>query len=258
MPRGLRPYSLPGMSDEQKTLLLTGASRGIGHATVKRFSAAGWRVLTVSRHAFSPHCPWEGGEANHIQLDLADVDGLPRAIYDLRAKLDGGRLHALVNNAGISPKGAGGKRLGVLETDFATWLQVFNVNLFSTALLARGLFAELKAAQGSIVNVSSIAGSKVHPFAGVAYACSKAALAALTREMAHDFGPHNVRVNAIAPGEIDTAILSPGTDEIVQREIPMKRLGKPEEVAALIYFLCTPPSSYMTGAEIHVNGGQHV
>jgi len=246
------------MSDEQKTLLLTGASRGIGHATVKRFSAAGWRVLTVSRHAFSPHCPWEGGEANHIQLDLADVDGLPRAIDDLRAKLDGGRLHALVNNAGISPKGPGGQRLGVLETDFATWLQVFNVNLFSTALLARGLFAELKAAQGSIVNVSSIAGSKVHPFAGVAYACSKAALAALTREMAHDFGPHNVRVNAIAPGEIDTAILSPGTDEIVQREIPMKRLGKPEEVAALIYFLCTPPSSYMTGAEIHVNGGQHV
>lgn len=246
------------MSDEQKTLLLTGASRGIGHATVKRFSAAGWRVLTVSRHAFSPHCPWEGGEANHIQLDLADVDGLPRAIDGLRAKLDGGRLHALVNNAGISPKGPGGQRLGVLETDFATWLQVFNVNLFSTALLARGLFAELKAAQGSIVNVSSIAGSKVHPFAGVAYACSKAALAALTREMAHDFGPHNVRVNAIAPGEIDTAILSPGTDEIVQREIPMKRLGKPEEVAALIYFLCTPPSSYMTGAEIHVNGGQHV
>jgi NAD(P)-dependent dehydrogenase (short-subunit alcohol dehydrogenase family) len=246
------------MSDEQKTLLLTGASRGIGHATVKRFSAAGWRVLTVSRHAFSPHCPWEGGEANHIQLDLADVDGLPRAIEALRAKLEGGRLHALVNNAGISPKGQGGSRLGVLETDFSTWLQVFNVNLFSTALLARGLFAELKAAQGSIVNVSSIAGSKVHPFAGVAYACSKAALAALTREMAHDFGPHNVRVNAIAPGEIDTAILSPGTDEIVQREIPMKRLGKPEEVAALIYFLCTPPSSYMTGAEIHVNGGQHV
>ncbi len=246
------------MSDEQKTLLLTGASRGIGHATVKRFSAAGWRVLTVSRHAFSPHCPWEGGEANHIQLDLADVDGLPRAIEDLRAKLEGGRLHALVNNAGISPKGQGGSRLGVLETDFSTWLQVFNVNLFSTALLARGLFTELKAAQGSIVNVSSIAGSKVHPFAGVAYACSKAALAALTREMAHDFGPHNVRVNAIAPGEIDTAILSPGTDEIVQREIPMKRLGKPEEVAALIYFLCTPPSSYMTGAEIHVNGGQHV
>lgn len=78
-----------------------------------------------------------------------------------------------MDNAGISPKGEGGERLGVLETDYATWLRVFNVNLFSTALLARGLFAELKAAQGTVINVTSIAGSKVHPFAGVAYATSR-------------------------------------------------------------------------------------
>src|SRR3546814_9601421 len=80
---------------------------------------------------------------------------------------------------------------------------LYNVNLFSVALLAKGLFDELKAAQGSIVNVTSIAGGRVHPFAGMAYATSKAALAALTREMAWEFGPYNVRVNAIAPGEID-------------------------------------------------------
>jgi NAD(P)-dependent dehydrogenase (short-subunit alcohol dehydrogenase family) len=246
------------MSDPQKTLLLTGASRGIGHATVKRFSAAGWRVITVSRHAFSEDCPWEGGEENHVQLDLADLDGLPAAIEGLRRRLRDGRLDALVNNAGISPKGPDGRRLGVLETPLSTWLQVYSVNLLSTALLARGLFEELKRAQGSVVNVTSIAGSRVHPFAGVAYATSKAALAALTREMAHDFGPHGIRVNAIAPGEIDTAILSPGTEAIVQREIPMRRLGKPEEVAATIYFLCTAPSSYVNGAEIHINGGQHV
>lgn len=246
------------MIEETKTLLLTGASRGIGHATVKRFSAAGWRVLTVSRHAMSPDCPWKAGEDDHIQLDLADVENLPKAIEGIRRRLDDGKLHALVNNAGISPKGTGGKRLGVLETDYAVWSQVFNVNLFSTALLARGLIGPLKAAQGSIVNVTSIAGGRVHPFAGVAYATSKAALAALTREMAHDFGPFNVRVNAIAPGEIDTSILSPGTEQIVEHQIPMKRLGRPEEVAALIFFLCTAPSSYVTGAEIHVNGGQHV
>src|SRR3546814_5251637 len=94
--------------------------------------------------------------------------------------------------------------------------------------------------------------------AGMAYATSKAALAALTREMAWEFGPYNVRVNAIAPGEIDTSILSPGTDEIVRRDIPMHRLGKPAEVASTIYFLCTQPSSYVNGAEIHINGGQHV
>jgi NAD(P)-dependent dehydrogenase (short-subunit alcohol dehydrogenase family) len=76
--------------------------------------------------------------------------------------------------------------------------------------------------------------------------------------MASDFGRFGVRVNAIAPGEIDTSILSPGTDELVQREIPMRRLGKPEEVASTIYFLCSPQASYVNGAEIHINGGQHV
>jgi NAD(P)-dependent dehydrogenase (short-subunit alcohol dehydrogenase family) len=245
------------MAESGKTLLLTGASRGIGHATVKRFSAAGWRVLTVSRHAFPEDCPWEGGRDNHVQLDLADLDALPRALAGLKEQL-GGRLDALVNNAGISPKGEGGARLGVIESDAQTWLRVFSVNLFSTALLARGLIGELRAAQGSIVNVTSIAGGRVHPFAGVAYATSKAALAALTREMAHDFGPLGVRCNAIAPGEIDTSILSPGTEEIVRRDIPMHRLGRPEEVAAIIYVLCTAPSSYVNGAEIHINGGQHV
>ena len=175
----------------------------------------------------------------------------------IREKL-GGRLDALVNNAGVSPKGEDGQRLGVLGSDYATWTKVFNVNLFSTALLARGLFEELKAAQGSIINVTSIAGSRVHPFAGSAYAASKAGLAALTREMAHEFGCHGVRVNAIAPGEIDTSILSSGTELIVERDIPMHRLGKPEEVASLVYFLCTSGATYVNGAEIHVNGGQHV
>lgn len=246
------------MPDRQRTLILTGASRGIGHATVKRFSAAGWRVFTVSRQAFSEHCPWDGGAESHVQMDLNDIDNLPAAIEGLRKRLPDGKLDALVNNAGISPKGPGGARLGVLGTDFQTMLHVYNVNLFSVALLAQGLFGELKAAGGSVVNVTSIAGSRVHPFAGMAYATSKAALAALTREMAGEFGPHGVRVNAIAPGEIDTAILSPGTDEIVRRDIPMHRLGTPEEVAATVYYLCTPTSSYVNGAEIHINGGQHV
>ena len=246
------------MADRRKALLLTGASRGIGHATVKRFAAAGWRVLTVSRHPFPEECPWEGGEENHVQLDLADIERLPAAVEALRQRIPDGHLDALINNAGISPKGPGGARLGALETELGLWQRVFNVNLFSIAVLGRGLFNELVAAHGSIVNVTSIAGSRVHPFAGVAYATSKAALAALTREMAHDFGPHGVRVNAIAPGEIATSILSPGTDEIVDRTIPMKRLGRPDEVAATIYFLCTAASSYVNGAEIHINVGQHV
>jgi NAD(P)-dependent dehydrogenase (short-subunit alcohol dehydrogenase family) len=95
-------------------------------------------------------------------------------------------------------------------------------------------------------------------FAGTAYATSKAALASLTREMAADFAPLGVRVNAIAPGEINTEILSPETEQLLVPTIPMRRLGTPEEVAKTIYFLCTEQSSYVNGAEIHINGGQHV
>jgi NAD(P)-dependent dehydrogenase (short-subunit alcohol dehydrogenase family) len=241
---------------EQKTLVLTGASRGIGHATVKRFGAEGWRVLTCSRQPFDPRCPWPGGEANHIQIDLGDPNKTIAAIETIRDRV-GGKVHALVNNAGISPKGPDGERLNTLTTDLRTWGQVFHVNFFSSVILARGLQAELTAAKGCIVNVTSIAGSRVHPFAGAAYSTSKAALAALTREMAHDFGPLGVRVNAIAPGEVETAILSPGTDQIVQK-LPMQRLGQPREVADAIWFLCSEQASYISGAEIEVNGAQHV
>jgi NAD(P)-dependent dehydrogenase (short-subunit alcohol dehydrogenase family) len=244
--------------NRQRTLLLTGASRGIGHATVKRFSAAGWRVLTVSRQAISEDCPWDAGEENHIQLDLSDLENLPAAIADIRSRLKDGYLDALINNAAISPKRQDGGRLGIMDTDPAVWTQVFNVNFFSSIMLVRGLIDELSAAKGSVIHVTSIAGSRVHPFAGAAYATSKAALAGLTREMAWEFGQRGVRVNAIAPGEIDTSILSPGTEKIVEEEIPLRRLGKPEEVAATIYFLCTAPASYVNGAEVHINGGQHV
>jgi NAD(P)-dependent dehydrogenase (short-subunit alcohol dehydrogenase family) len=243
--------------DEKRTLILTGASRGIGHATVKRFSSAGWRVITCSRHAFPENCPWAAGPEDHIQVDLADPADTQRAISEMRERLIDGKLHALVNNAAISPKGDGGERLNALESGMDMWRKVFEVNLFSTLWLAQGLKDELARAHGAIVNVTSIAGSRVHPFAGAAYATSKAALAALTREMAADFGPWGVRVNAIAPGEIDTAILSPGTDRIVET-IPLRRLGRAAEVASAIYYLCTDQSSYVTGAELMINGGQHV
>ncbi len=240
----------------QKTLLLTGASRGIGHATVRRFNRDGWRVITCSRAPFPKECPWGGGQENHVQLDLSEPADTINAVGLIQEML-GGRLDALVNNAGISPKGPEGERLNTLDTDLMTWGKVFHVNFFAPVVLARGLKDELAAAKGSVVNVTSIAGARVHPFAGAAYATSKAALAALTREMAHDFGPLGVRVNAIAPGEVETAILSPGTDEIVKK-LPLQRLGQPEEVANAIYFLCSGESSYISGAEIEVNGAQHV
>ena len=248
----------PNSNTRRRTMLLTGASRGIGHATVKRFSSAGWRVVTCSRHAFPEDCPWEMGPEDHLQVDLADPAGTLDAIAEIKERLENGELHALVNNAAISPKAEGGSRLSSIDTTVDVWDHVFRVNFFAPITLARGLLEELKAAKGSVVNVTSIAGSRVHPFAGTAYSTSKAALAALTREMASDFGPLGIRVNAIAPGEIDTAILSPGTEDIVANQIPLHRLGTPDEVAKIIYVLCTDTSSYVNGAEIHINGGQHV
>lgn len=248
---------MPDQSNSKKTVVLTGASRGIGHATVKRFSSAGWRVITCSRHPISEHCPWEAGPEDHVEIDLGDPVGRRHGIEEIKKRLGGGPLNALVNNAGISPKGDDGERLNTQNTKEEDWKKVFEVNFFAPILLARGLHDELALAKGAVVNVTSIAGGRVHPFAGSAYATSKAALASLTREMAADFGPDGIRVNAIAPGEIDTAILSPGTEDMVA-DIPMRRLGTPEEVAKTIYYLCTEMSDYVTGSEIHINGGQHV
>src|SRR5258708_1218160 len=248
----------PTIHDNTRTLVLTGASRGIGHATVKKFSAGGWRVITVSRQPFSVLCPWPGGGENHVQLDLADLSDVARGIEEIPDRVGAANLPPLVNNAAVSPKDETGGRLGAIDTAFGLWQRVFNVNFFAPVALARGLMGELAQARGCVVNVTSIAGSRVHPFAGSAYATSKAALATLTREMAHDFGPRGIRVNAIAPGEIDTAILSPGTEQIVEEQIPMRRLGTPDEVADVIHFLCEKGASYVSGAEIQINGGQHV
>ncbi|WP_420969679.1 SDR family NAD(P)-dependent oxidoreductase [Bradyrhizobium sp. B120] len=244
---------------EQKAMLLTGASRGIGHATAKLFSEAGWRIISCARQPFEgERCPWESGIEDHVQVDLSNHRMLPRVITEVKRRLAGAPLHALVNNAGISPKTPDGDRLTSLTTSTETWMRVFHLNLVAPILLAQGLFDELRAASGSIVNVTSIAGSRVHPFAGSAYATSKAALASLTREMAHDYAPHGIRVNAIAPGEIKTDMLSPDTEARLVPNIPLRRAGTPDEVAKVIFFLCSDAASYVTGAEVPINGGQHL
>lgn len=245
------------MASSAKVLLLTGASRGIGHAAVKRFSDAGWRVLTISRHPFDPRCPWEGGARNHIQLDLSDIANVEAALPRIRDVADG-RLDALINNAAISPKTHTGSKIPALGMPYGDWLHILNVNFFSAVLLVQGMKDMLLESRGSVVNITSIVGSRVHPFASAAYACSKAALGALTRELAAEFGDSGVTVNAVSPGEIETGILSPGTDSIVERQIPMRRVGQPKEVAELLYFLCSENARYVNGSEIFIDGGQHV
>ena len=244
--------------EDRKILVLTGASRGIGHATVKRFSSAGWRVITCSRHGFPEKCPWEAGSDDHLQIDLSSAVDVQRGAVELLTRLDGKPLHALVNNAGVSPKQPDGSRLDCYETPLNLWQMVYQVNVFAPIMLAQHLCPALQLGGGSIVNVTSIAGSRVHEFAGSAYSTSKAALGALTREMASDFGKLGIRVNAIAPGEIKTDILSPDSETTILPQIPLGRFGNADEVADTIFFLCSEQAQYLNGSEIHVNGGQHV
>ena len=244
------------MNSERKMLLLTGASRGIGHATVKRFSDAGWRIITCSRDAVPAECRRDPNWTHHITADLGDPADLDHFVAEAGAYLDG-KLHALVNNAGLSPKTPTKERLGCLNGDIDEWRAVFQLNFFVPLILSRAFAAALARGKGAIVNVTSIAGHAVHPFAGSAYSTSKAALSTLTREMAVEFAQLGVRVNAVAPGEIVTAMLSPETAVLLPR-IPLNRLGAPEDVAATIFFLCGDDAAYVTGTEIFVTGGQHV
>ncbi len=241
----------------RRTVILTGASRGIGHATVKRFGDAGWRIFTCSREDVPADCRRDPNWAHHVVADLADPPSRERFVAEVTERLDGAPIHALVNNAGVSPKTPYQERLGILHGELDGWRSVFELNFYAPIVLARGFAAGLAAGKGVIVNVTSIAGHAIHPFAGSAYSTSKAALSALTREMAAELAPLGIRVNAVAPGEIETEMISADYAPLVNR-IPMHRMGTTAEVAGVIYQLCAPDFSYVTGAEIFVTGGQHL
>lgn len=245
------------MADERKTVILTGASRGIGHATVKRFSDEGWRIITCSREVVPVECQRDSNWTHHITANLALADDVESFVEQANEILGNAPLHALVNNAAVSPKTPFQERLGCLNGDVATWREVFELNFFTPLVLARGFAMALRQGQGCIVNITSIAGHVTHPFAGSAYSTSKAALSALTRELAAELAEMGVRVNAVAPGEIETEMIGEEYEALIPR-IPMHRMGRPEEVASAVFQLCAPDFAYVTGTEIFVTGGQHL
>ena len=245
------------MTDEPRTLILTGASRGIGHATVRRFSEAGWRIITCSRDEVPEACQYDPNWAHHIPTDLGNADDLAAFIKQANEYLDKGGLAALVNNAAVSPKTPYKERLGCLNGDEQAWREVFELNFFVPLRLCRGFAAALHRGKGSVVNITSIAGHQAHPFAGSAYSVSKAALSSLTRELAVEFAELDVRVNAVAPGEIETEMIGPEYESLIPR-IPLNRMGSAAEVAGTVLQLCSPDFGYVTGTEVFVTGGQHL
>jgi len=246
------------MSDEQrKNVIITGASRGIGHSTARLFLDRGWRIITCSRDETPEECKRDPNWTQHISTDLGSEDSLARFIDAANETLDGQPLHGLVNNAGMSPKTPYKERLGCLNGDLEAWHEVFELNFFVPLKLSRGFAAALHRGQGAIVNITSIAGHAIHPFAGSAYSISKTALSGLTRELANEFAALGVRVNAVAPGEIETDMIQPEYEALIPR-IPLDRMGTPDDVARTIYYLCSEDAGYVTGSEIWVTGGQHL
>ncbi|MFQ5958690.1 MAG: SDR family NAD(P)-dependent oxidoreductase, partial [Alphaproteobacteria bacterium] len=146
---------------ETKCVILTGASRGIGHATVKRFSEAGWRVITCSREDVPAECLVGNARHQHIVADLGDTASVEAFVAEAHALLGDAALHGLVNNAGVSPKSEIKERLGCLNADLDHWRTVFELNFFAPLMLARGFAAALHRGRGAVVNVTSIAGHRV-------------------------------------------------------------------------------------------------
>ena len=241
-----------------KTVLITGAAGGIGRATVALFAQKGWQVIGVDRAEFWAGFPETG---LFVRADISRSEEL-EAIFDQTRQYTG-ELNALVNNAALQIAKP------LLETSVEEWDAVMASNLRSVFLGVKLAYPLLKAAGGgAIVNVSSV--HAVQTSANIAaYAASKGGLLALTRAMAIEFAPDNVRVNAILPGAVDTPMLRAGLGrghlagqdiharlENLARRTVNGRIGRPEEIAHAIYFLADEEqSSFMTGQALIVDGG---
>jgi NAD(P)-dependent dehydrogenase (short-subunit alcohol dehydrogenase family) len=233
------------MSDTQRTVIVTGASRGIGAACAEAFAAHGDRVFGLSRSAGAP-----GSGVDHRSVDLADGASLTSAIDAIEEET--GSLDVLVANAGITRD-----QLSVRMSD-EEFEEVLAVNLTATfKAMRRVLKKMIRQRSGRIIVMSSIGAFMGLP--GQAnYAASKAGLIGMARAMAREVASRNITINVIAPGLIATdmtAELGQERLELMAAQVPAGRLGTPEEIAATALFLASPGASYITGAVIAVDGG---
>jgi NAD(P)-dependent dehydrogenase (short-subunit alcohol dehydrogenase family) len=246
------------MTGLTKTVLITGAGGGIGRATVELFSTKGWRVIGVDRSEYGLDFPEDGC---FIQADISHAEAAEQIFQETRQFTS--TLDALVNNAAVQVAKP------LVETTVEEWDAVMASNLRSVFLFVKLAHPLLKSGGGgAIVNVSSV--HAIQTSANIAaYAASKGGLLALTRALAIEFAPDNIRVNAILPGAVDTPMLRAGLGrghvgngsiqerlDNLARKTVNGRVGRPEEIAHAIYFLADEEqSSFMTGQAMVVDGG---
>jgi 3-oxoacyl-[acyl-carrier protein] reductase len=248
--------SAPGTVPSPRVALVTGASRGIGHAIAAALAADGLRVVgtaTTAAGAAAIDASLSPSGGRGIALDVTDGAAADAAV-DAIVKAEGG-LHVLVNNAGITRD-----QLAMRMKD-QDWDAVLDTNLKAVFRLSRAVLRPMmKQRWGRIVNVTSVVGASGN--AGQAnYAAAKAGVAGLTRALARELGSRNVTVNCVAPGFIATDMtdaLPEAQRAALLQQIPLQRLGTPAEVAHAVAFLASEGAGYITGAELHVNGGMYM
>ncbi|WP_424810965.1 SDR family NAD(P)-dependent oxidoreductase [Roseococcus sp. YIM B11640] len=246
-----------------RVALVTGAARGLGAAIARRLAAAGHPVVLadvldkVDETAASIAAA--GHQARAIRLDVADegaIRALPQVLGDWWPKLG-----VLVNNAGISPKVDGRKRM-VEDMPTEEWRRVLDVNLTGPFMLSREAIPVMKKnGWGRIVMMTSQAARVASTITGSYYGASKTGLMGFARNLAAELGPHGITVNSVAPGRINSDMVAgaaPGMNEAFLARIPLGRLGEPEEVAEVVHFLASDAAGYLTGTTIDVGGGSYM
>ena len=243
---------------KNRTALITGASRGIGRACALALSEAGVRVALAARNQsqieeLAGEIRAQGREALAVPMDLSSAESVKDAIT--RTSKEFGRIEILVNNAGITKDNL------AIRMKKDDWDSVIATNLTGAFLaIQQVLHGMMRERWGRIINISSLVGEMGN--AGQAnYAASKAGLIGLTKSIAQEMGSRNITVNAVAPGYVETDMTSGLADELKEKmlaNVPLKRIGRPEDVAAAVRFLASEEAGYITGHVLSVNGGLYM
>lgn len=239
--------------------LVTGASRGIGKAIAIALATAGARVIGTATSesgaaAISEYLAEVGPDAGKgVALNVNDVARCTSLVDEIQKEF--GSLSILVNNAGITQDQL------AMRMKEEEWDSVISTNLSSVGRLSRAVLrGMMKAKHGRIINITSVVGSAGNP-GQMNYAAAKAGVAGMSRALAREIGSRNITVNCIAPGFIDTDMTKSLTDDqkaAILQQIPLARLGQPEDIAAATLFLASPAAGYITGTTLHVNGGMYL